>query len=57
VYTLKCGDVVPGCAAEVHAHTVEDVLAQAAQHAADEHGLTDLDEETLAKVEAAITSE
>jgi predicted small metal-binding protein len=41
----------------VHADTVEDVLAQAARHAADEHGLTDLDEETLAKVEAAITSE
>jgi predicted small metal-binding protein len=53
-YTLRCGDVVDGCPAEVTGESEDDVLRQAGEHARDEHGLTDLDEATLAKVRGAI---
>jgi predicted small metal-binding protein len=51
---LKCGDVVPGCAAEVHAATEDEILRQAAEHARTVHGLERMDEATVARVRAAI---
>ena len=51
---LRCGDVVPGCAAEVHAGTEEEVLRQAAEHARQAHGLERIDKVTLDRVRAAI---
>ena len=56
MYTLKCGDIVEGCEAKVEGESVEDVMRQAAQHAADTHGLTELDDATVEKVKAAITT-
>lgn len=53
-YTLRCGDVVDGCPAEVTGDSEDDVLRQAGQHARDDHGMTELDEATLAKVRGAI---
>jgi len=38
--TLKCSDVGFDCAAVVTAETVEEVLAQAAAHAKEVHGVT-----------------
>jgi predicted small metal-binding protein len=38
--TLKCSDVGFECAAVVSAETVEEVLAQAAIHAQEVHGVT-----------------
>lgn len=51
---LRCGDVVPGCAAEVRAESESDVLKQAAAHAASAHGVTEVTPELAAKVKAAI---
>ena len=56
MYTLKCGDIVEGCEAKVEGESVEAVMRQAAQHAADTHGLTELDDATVEKVKAAITT-
>lgn len=53
-FTLRCGDVVEGCPAEVTGESEEDVLRQAGDHARDDHGLSELDEATLAKVRGAI---
>jgi predicted small metal-binding protein len=53
---LRCGDVVPGCPAEISADTEDDVMRQAAEHARTEHGLTELDDDTIAAVRGAITT-
>ena len=52
--TLNCSELFAGCPAEVRADTAEEVLQQAAEHAADAHGLTELDDSTAAAVRAAI---
>ena len=51
---LLCGDVVPGCAAEVRGATEEEILRQAVEHARTAHGIEKIDEQTAAKVKAAI---
>jgi len=53
-FTLSCGDVVPGCPAQVAGESEDDVLRQAADHARTEHGLDELDDATVAKVRQAI---
>ena len=53
-YTLRCGDVVEGCPAEVTADSEDEVLRQAAEHARVDHGMSEIDEATLAKVQGAI---
>lgn len=51
---LHCDDVVPGCDAVVRADSEDEILTQAAAHASEAHGLTDLDEATVAAVRDAI---
>jgi predicted small metal-binding protein len=53
VLELRCGDLFPGCEGVVRAETQDEVLAQAAAHAADAHGLTDIDEGTRAALVGA----
>ncbi len=51
--TLKCSDVGFDCAAAVTAETVEEVLAQAAVHAQEVHGVAvtaEMAEEIAAKI-------
>lgn len=45
-WELRCGDVVPGCDGTVRAETREEVMSQAAVHAAETHGLTTIDVDT-----------
>ncbi|MEO6628713.1 MAG: DUF1059 domain-containing protein [Aquihabitans sp.] len=52
--SMACGDVVPGCAAVFKGSNDNEVLAQVADHAASEHGLTEIDDATLKAVKAAI---
>lgn len=54
---LHCSDLFPGCTAAIHLPTEEEVLAAAAAHAAEAHGLTDLDDATVGAVKAAIRSD
>lgn len=51
--TLACGDLVPGCPAVVEAETEEEILAIAAQHAVEAHGL-EVNDELVAAVKSAI---
>lgn len=54
---LRCGDLFPGCSAEIHLETESEVLAAAAAHAASVHGLTTLDDATVVAVKRAIRSD
>ncbi|MFP5308815.1 MAG: DUF1059 domain-containing protein [Actinomycetes bacterium] len=51
---LRCGDVVPGCDGVIRADSQDEVLAQAAQHAASAHGLTEIDADTRQALVGAI---
>jgi len=53
-YTLACGDVMPGCAATFEADSEEDLLAQAAPHASEVHGIAEMTPEVLDAVKGAI---
>lgn len=50
---LHCGELFPGCAI-VARGTEDEILAQAAEHARRDHGVSQIDAATLAKVKAAI---
>lgn len=51
---LRCGDVMPGCEWVVRGESEEEVLAEGAKHAAEAHGLEEIDEATLEKVKEAV---
>ncbi len=51
---LECGRLFEGCEGVVEADTTEEVLAQAAAHAAADHGLAQLDDATVEAVKQAI---
>lgn len=52
---FACGTVVDGCDGVVTGETEEDVLAAAARHAADAHGMTDVPPEVVGAIKAGIT--
>lgn len=54
--TLECNKLFEGCEAVVVADTTDEVLAQAADHAKETHGLETLDAATVEAVKAAIES-
>lgn len=51
---LRCGEMFPGCEWVGRAETEEEVLAKGAEHAAEVHGLKEIDEDTEERVRAAI---
>jgi len=54
---LHCRDIGFDCEAVVKAETEEEVLRQAAEHAQSVHGLTEITDEVVQKVRAAIHEE
>ena len=54
---LKCKDVGMDCDFVARAETEEEVLKQAAAHAGPAHGLTEMSDEVMNKVRAAIHDE
>jgi len=52
---FACGTVVDGCDGVVTGETEADVLAAAAQHAADAHGMTEVPPEVVGAIRAGIT--
>lgn len=52
---FECGTVVPGCDGVVTGETDDDVLAAAAAHAADAHGMTEVPDELVGAIRAGIT--
>ena len=51
---LRCRDVFPGCSTEVRADTEEELLRQAAEHAASAHGVKQLDEAMVQSIKAQV---
>lgn len=51
---LECGRLFEGCPGVVEGETTDQVLAQAAAHAREAHGLETLDPATVEAVTAAI---
>lgn len=52
--TFTCGAVVAGCTASFTAENEEGILEQVAQHARDEHGMTEVPEDVVHQVIANI---
>jgi predicted small metal-binding protein len=52
--TLKCGDLMPGCAFVAEGADEAAVMAKAAEHAKTAHGLASIPAEVAAKAKAAI---
>ncbi len=51
---LKCGDLIPGCKAVVEGKDEAEVMAKAAEHAKNAHGLEQITPELAGKVRSAI---
>jgi len=51
---LHCGEIMEGCDHVIRGETEDEVLAKGAEHARQEHGVEEVDEETAEKVKAAI---
>ena len=49
---LEC--IVPGCSIHLVGESEEEVMRHAAQHAAKEHDMADIDPPTVQKIRAAI---
>jgi predicted small metal-binding protein len=54
---IRCRDVGIDCDFEAHAETEEELLKKVAEHAGTTHNMTEISEEVLAKVRAAIQDE
>ena len=54
---LYCNDLVPGCKFEARGDSEEEILAEVADHIATVHNMTNISEQILAMVCAAIHEE
>jgi len=54
---IRCRDVGMDCDFEARAETEEEILKKVAEHAGTTHNMTEILEEVLAKVRAAIQDE
>ena len=54
---IRCRDVGMDCDFEARAETEEEILKQVAEHAGTTHNMTEISEDVLAKVRAAIKDE
>jgi predicted small metal-binding protein len=54
---LNCVEIVPGCAHTMSGDTEDEVMRQAAEHAAQEHDMTDISPELAEKIRGRIKDE
>lgn len=52
---FACGNVVPGCDGVVTGENDDEVLAAAARHAAEAHGMSEVPDEVVAAIRSGIT--
>jgi predicted small metal-binding protein len=52
--SFSCGAVVPNCTASFTGESEGDILAQVAEHARVDHGMTDIPESVVAQVRSHI---
>ena len=53
-YSLACGEVVSGCTTKLEAGSEDELMAKVADHARDEHGVTEITPELAQQVKGAI---
>lgn len=53
---FACGDVVPGCDGVVRGATDDEVLAAAAAHAREAHGMDHVPDDVVAAIRSGITT-
>ena len=53
-FKLACGDVMPGCSARFENTDRDGLMADVAEHAAADHGLTEITPDVQQAVEAKI---
>lgn len=51
---LRCADVIDGCDEVMRGETEDEVMAQGARHAREEHDIQEMDEETKRTVRSKI---
>lgn len=51
---LECKDIVAGCDFVARAESEDEILQKAAEHAQTAHGITEINEELVAKVRGCI---
>jgi predicted small metal-binding protein len=56
MFKLACGDVMPGCAARFESPDRDQLLAQVAAHAAEQHGIQEITPDVLRAVESKIVA-
>lgn len=56
-YTFACRDIGISCDFKAEAANMEDLLPKIAEHAKNAHDMAQIDDETMAKVRAAIKEE
>ena len=49
-----CGEIVPGCSARFRGQTEEEILGQVAEHAREDHHMSDVPEAVVAQVRSLI---
>jgi predicted small metal-binding protein len=54
---LRCGELMAGCPHVVRGETEEEVLRQAAKHAAEAHDIKEVTPDLVAKVKGKIRTE
>ena len=54
---MRCGDLMAGCQYVARGATEEDVLRQAAKHAAEAHNIKEVTPDLAAKVKSKIRTE
>ena len=55
-FSLACGDVMPGCSARFETKDREAPLRQVADHAAAEHGITEITPEVRTAIESHVAT-
>jgi predicted small metal-binding protein len=56
VKKFSCGDVIPDCTASFTAEANDEILAQVAVHARDDHGIEEVTPDIVEQVTAAIVN-
>ena len=52
---FRCGELVPGCNAVFHGESDDEILAQVATHAREEHGMDEVPPEVVDTIHASIS--
>ena len=55
-FSLACGDVMPGCTARFTADDRDTLMGEVADHAAAEHGITEITPEVAHAVESHVVA-